>query len=276
MNLNKYESLIKNDSKARRWLLQFCWKNHQRYCPRCRNRTVYKLADGRRRCGKCKYTFHDFSGRYINRGGLTESNWLRVLKLLELEVTPSMMASQLEMTEATIAKTLTTVRAAIVAGSMDAPACIEAGWAMPWEGMLIAPVFGIVEQGGWAFVDIVPELAVESIVHFKTSFYLKTRAIGGVVYTDRYRHYTALMACSPELTQGYIKHTDRGLALDKSSAFWRFAKPRLLAKQGVNERNFPLIIKELEFRYNHREADCFTLLGERVCAMVPNRLGAVA
>lgn len=274
LNLNTYESLIKTDAKARKWLLQFCWKNHQRFCPRCKHRTVYRLGEGRRRCGKCKYTFHDFSGRYINRGGLSSADWLRVLKLMELEVASGVMASQLEMTEATVTKAMTTLRASIINGSLDAPACIEAGWATPWEDLPLAPVFGIVEQGGWAFVDIVPELAVESIIHFKTSFYLKTRAIGGVVYTDRYRHYTALLACSPELTQGYIKHTDRGLALDKTSSFWKFAKPRLLAKRGVGAKNFPLILKELEFRYNHREADCFTLLGERLCAFVPNRAGA--
>lgn len=252
----------------------FCWKNHQRFCPRCKFRTLYKLAEGRRRCGRCKYTFHDFSGRYINRGGLSPVDWLRLLKLLELEVTPPVMAEQLDMAEATVSKALATMRAAIIAGSLDAPACIEAGWATPWEEAPTPPVFGIVEHGGMAFVDLLPELAVESIIHFKSSFRLRTRALGGMVYTDRYRHYTALAACSPELTKGFFHHADRGLALDKASAFWRFARPRLVARQGISEKSFPLLMKELEFRFNHRSEDIFSLLAQRLCMLVPNREAA--
>ncbi|GAB7081313.1 transposase [Megalodesulfovibrio paquesii] len=276
MNLKDYELLIKNETSARKWLLGFCWKNHQRYCPRCRSRTLYKLAEGRRRCGRCRYTFHDFSGRYINRGGLSADDWLRLLKLLELEVPVQLMAEQLGMAEATVAKAVTTVRAAIVAGSLDAPACIEAGWATPWEEPAQTPVFGIVEHGGMAFVDLLPELAVESLMHFKSSFRLRTKAVGGMVYTDRYRQYTALATCAQELTHGFIKHTDRGLALDKGSTFWRFARPRLLARQGVSEKSFPLLIKELEFRFNHRQEDLLTLLAQRVCALVPNPAGTGA
>ncbi|MCA1985160.1 MAG: transposase, partial [Desulfovibrio sp.] len=189
---------------------------------------------------------------------------------------PPVMAEQLGMAEATVAKALVTVRASIIAGSLDAPACIEAGWATPWEDAPNPPVFGIVEHGGMAFVDLLPELAVESLMHFKSSFRLRTRTIGGMVYTDRYRHYTALAACAPELTKGYFSHTDRGLALDKSSAFWRFARPRLVARQGISEKGFPLLMKELEFRFNHRQDDIFSLLAQRLCMFVPNRDAAGA
>ncbi|NLP05694.1 DDE transposase, partial [Candidatus Fermentibacteria bacterium] len=66
MRLEAYESLISSPASARKYLLGFCWKNHQRHCPRCRTRKLYRLADGRRRCSKCGFTFHDFSGRWIN------------------------------------------------------------------------------------------------------------------------------------------------------------------------------------------------------------------
>lgn len=35
--------------------------------------------------------------------------------------------------------------------------------------------------------------------------------------------------------------------------FWSYAKERLMKYHGVGVRNFVLYIKELEFRYNHRE-----------------------
>jgi len=39
--------------------------------------------------------------------------------------------------------------------------------------------------------------------------------------------------------------------------FWSFAKERLLKYHGVDAGKFPLYLKELEFRYNHRDRDLF-------------------
>ncbi len=51
MDLEANEKLVFTETSARRYLLGFCWKNHQRFCPRCRCRKVYRLADGRRQKG---------------------------------------------------------------------------------------------------------------------------------------------------------------------------------------------------------------------------------
>ncbi|MCH7711031.1 MAG: transposase [Proteobacteria bacterium] len=68
--MEAYEKLEFTETSARRYLLGFCWKNHQRFCPRCRCRKVYRLADERRRCARCRYTFHDISGEgHANRIG---------------------------------------------------------------------------------------------------------------------------------------------------------------------------------------------------------------
>jgi transposase len=39
--------------------------------------------------------------------------------------------------------------------------------------------------------------------------------------------------------------------------FWSFAKERLQKFHGVNPEKFPLYLKELEFRYNHRNRDIY-------------------
>jgi transposase len=39
--------------------------------------------------------------------------------------------------------------------------------------------------------------------------------------------------------------------------FWSFVKERLMKYHGVNPRKFPLFLKELEFRYNHRQHDLY-------------------
>ena len=88
MDLTAYERLVKTENAARKYLLGFCFENHQRFCPRCKGKKLYRLADDRRRCSSCRYTFHDFSGRWINQGNLTAGQWLRLIKLFELGLCP--------------------------------------------------------------------------------------------------------------------------------------------------------------------------------------------
>ena len=95
MDLNTYYKLIYSENMARKYLLGKYFKNHQRICPRCRERKLYKLKEGRYRCSHCDYTFHDFSGRWINQGRLTCIQWLSLIKLFELEVSVRKMALQL-------------------------------------------------------------------------------------------------------------------------------------------------------------------------------------
>ncbi|MDO8531386.1 MAG: DDE transposase, partial [Dehalococcoidia bacterium] len=39
---------------------------------------------------------------------------------------------------------------------------------------------------------------------------------------------------------------------------------------GVSPQRFPLYLKELEFRYNHRQEDIFPRLVQYLCDFVPN------
>jgi len=39
---------------------------------------------------------------------------------------------------------------------------------------------------------------------------------------------------------------------------------------GISPKRFPLYLKELEFRYNHRHLDIFPILAKYLCDFVPN------
>lgn len=59
--------------------------------------------------------------------------------------------------------------------------------------------------------------------------------------------------------------------------FWSFAKERLLKYHGVDAEKFPLYLKELEYRYNHRDRDLFddliqVLVGYNRVAILSNYL----
>lgn len=283
MDLQSFEKIVKNENSAKKFLLQFCWKNHQRFCPKCRSRRIYSLQGGRRRCARCAYTFHDFSQRFINNGNITCQQWLRLIKLFELEVPTGRMAEQLSVSYNTAYKSVTTLRMAILAHSLDASLIIRSieglGFGKSGKFHLDVsskvggrmPVFGIAERGPHVFADLIPELDEDNIVHFKMNFQLKTASLGKIIYTDRFKQYSALLVGGSRLSSIYnIRHQDKGLFIDSSKGFWSYSKEWFRRLKGISPRNFPLYIKELEFRYNHRTQDIFPILAKYLCDLVPD------
>jgi transposase len=281
MDLEAYEKLVHSDAAARRFLLGFCWKNHQRSCPRCYSRRLYRLAEGRRRCARCRYTFHDFSGRWINHGSLSPQQWLRLLKLFELEVSTRKMAAQLRLSYDTVYKAVTTLRLALLAHAQDGPALLGGevemdesyfgGRRRGKRGRGAAskvPVFGILEREGRVSVEVVPNVQAQTVLGMAVK---KVRR-GSIVYTDRFQIYDALIFCGYRHLQ--IDHRTRfargRVTINGLEGFWSYAKERLMKHHGISPERFPLYLKELEFRYNHRHADLFTLLAKSLCNLVPN------
>lgn len=283
MDLAQYETLLKTEQAARRYFRGFCWSRGRRLCPRCEHRKIYRLAEGRYRCPACGYTFHEFSRRFINNGNLSAREWLRCIKLFELEVPQTQMAVQLGRTYNTVSKAVQSIRGAIMAHALDAHLIFESGLGSslgtargkrtkkgPGGGPQRALVFGIIPHGRLIFVDLLPDLTGESIIHLKSNFYMKTASLGSLIYTDRYRHYDALLCCDPSIQHlPHAPHTDKGLFIDSQGGFWKFAKKRLRSSRRVSCRRFALYIKELEFRFNHRDQDIFSIIAAYLCAPVP-------
>ena len=94
MDLIAYEQVVSSEFSAKSYMLRFCFKSQHRCCPRCRCRKLYRLSDCQRRCSRCDYNFQELSGRWISRCRLSCAQWLRVVKLFELEVSTRKMASQ--------------------------------------------------------------------------------------------------------------------------------------------------------------------------------------
>lgn len=281
MDLSTYEYLIKSESSARRYLLGFCLKNHQRFCPKCKARKLYRLSDGRRRCSRCGYTFHDFSGRWINRGGLSPGQWLRLVKLFELELSTRKIAYQLGLSYNTVYKAVTTIRLAILSHADDADILLggeveldEAYFGGRRKGRRgrgaanKIPVFGILEREGSVSVEVVPNVKAETVLGLTVK---KVRR-GSIVYTDRYQIYDSLMFCGyRHLKIDHGKRFAKGrVYINGLEGFWSYAKQRLMKHHGISKERFPLYLKELEFRYNHRHEDIFPILVNYLCDFVPN------
>ena len=282
MELNAYQKLIGSERCARKYLLGKCFKNHQRFCPRCRQRKLYRLADGRYRCSRCDYSFHDFSGRWINSGRLTALQWLWIIKLFELEVSVRKMALQLGLSYRSVYAAVTAIRMAILSHAEDAKSLLggeieldEAYFGGRRKGKRgrgaagKVPVFGILERDGQVHVSVVADVSAATLLKLT----IKKVRRGSVVYTDRFGSYDSLMFCGyRHLKIDHQKLFSSGrVYINGLEGFWSWAKERLMKHHGVSKVRFPLYLKELEFRYNHRDEDLFDKVANYLCDLVPKR-----
>ena len=280
MELTTYESINKSEDTALKYLSKKCQKNGHRFCPKCTNRKLWKLDDGRRRCSRCRYTFTDFSGRWLNQSRLSCQNWLRVLKLFELEVSTNKIASQLVMPYNTIHRAVMIVRHAILCKASDADKLLGGeieidesyfgGKRKGRRGRGAAgkvPVFGILERQGIVRVEVVPNVRAETLLGLT----VKTVRHGSIVYTDRYQVYDSLMFCGyRHLSINHQKRFATGkVYINGLEGFWSWAKERLIKHHGISPTWFPFYLKELEYRYNHRHDDMFDLVADAICTLIP-------
>lgn len=280
MELSDYYKLVSSESKANKYLSKKCLKNGHRICPRCNNRKLYKLATGKRRCSKCKYTFHDFSGRWINHGRLSSIQWLSLLKLFELEQSVGKITEQMNLAYNTTYNAIETIRYSILAHAEDALDLLRGeieldesyfgGRRKGNRGRGAAgkvPVFGILERQGKVRVTVVPDVSAKTLIGLT----VKTVRRGSIVYTDKFRNYDSLMFCGyRHLKVDHHKRFSAGkVYINGLEGFWSWAKERIIKHHGVSKKKFPLYLKELEFRYNNRHTDIFEKIADYMCDLVP-------
>src|SRR3989338_5285607 len=119
-------------------------------------------------------------------------------------------------------------------------------------------VFGILERKGKIYTKIVENVSAETLMNEIQNKTLK----GSVFYTDGWKSYASL--------EQYGKHNiidhDKELVnknhnhINGIEGFWSFAKERFHKYHGIDKENYPLYVKEMEFRFNHRNESVFNLL----------------
>jgi transposase len=113
-------------------------------------------------------------------------------------------------------------------------------------------VFGILERGGQVRTIIVNDVSAATLMEEIRQNTEK----GCVYYTDSFRSYASLSRFGKHLKvdHGQTFVTGNRQHINGIEGFWSYAK-RLLAKyNGVTPRNFPLYLKEIEWRFNHRKS----------------------
>ena len=270
---------IQTERKARKYWRQRVWHNGRKCCTRCHSYRIYQVVGRRYRCRRCCYIFGDWTGRWLGRCQLSATQWLWVVKLFELEVSAHRMAREVGLSYPTALKACQVIRRAIVA--QTAPALLQGeieldeayfgGRRKGKRGRGAAgkvPVFGILERRGRVQVEAVRDVTAERLLDLT----LKKVRRGSIVYTDKFRGYDSLMWCGyRHLRINHRKVFARGkVSINGLEGFWSYAKQRLAKFHGVSPRYFPLYLKEMEFRYNHRAQPLVDHLAQLVTKTVSN------
>ena len=283
MDLKSFETIVRTENTARLFFKKLCWKNYRRFCIRCRGYEIYRIVGKRFRCKRCRYTFHDFSGRWINCLRISFKNWLWIIKLFELELSARKISQQTGLSYPTVLKAVDIIRMAIVASDASTSGLLQGeieldetyfgGRRKGKRGRGAAnkvPVFGILERNGIVKVNVVKDVRAETLL----SLTVKTVRRGSIVYTDKFKSYDSLMFCGYRHLK--IDHRKRFASgkvyINGVEGFWSYAKERLIKYHGVSKEKFPLYLKEMEFRYNNKSKPIFNSLAQLIVNLVPDRL----
>jgi transposase len=119
-------------------------------------------------------------------------------------------------------------------------------------------VFGLLERDGKVYTRVVEHVSKEELMAVIRK---KTRK-GTVYYTDTFRSYNSLKRLGKHHTLSHAKNlVDRktGNHINGIEGFWSFAKHILYNYRGVSKYHFPMYLKEVEYRFNHRTENLFKL-----------------
>lgn len=197
MQIGSFQALVSTERKAQQWLRKRCWPDPTSGCPRCAGTRRYRLGSGRYRCAACRYTFGDFTARWLGQLNLSARQWLWVVKLFELEVSTLRLAREMRLSYPTALKATRLLRLAILAqdedwpvlkGELELDESYFGGRRKGRRGRGAAgkiPVFGILERHGRVKVQALPDVRAETLLNAT----VKTVKRGSLIYTDKFRSY---------------------------------------------------------------------------------------
>jgi transposase len=204
-----------------------------------------------------------------------------LIKLFELEISARKASQQLGTSYPTVLKAFHLIRQSIAAharnGDLFLRGEIEAGQTYFNKGhrgpnsdensQNRVPVLGILERKGRVTVEVLQDMNPEAVLNLT----VKKVKTGSIVYTDKYRTFDALMFCGYKHIKVDRKRFSRDhVYINGLEGFWSFAKERIDKFHGVSKEKFPFYLKEMEFRYNHRQQPIFETLVQYICDLREN------
>jgi transposase len=260
MKIQEFEQIVKTDRAATRYLTDLCSRTDRNMCLKCGCEKLYAIEKGRRRrCSNCGYTFHQFTGRWLDRCKISAREWLWIIKLFELETPAKVIADETGISYPTVLKAVTILRMAI-AEHLDGKTCGK----VKTDGTDDCDIYGLMENGGDDRRELLPETQIILLTEISDDYLI---LIEGSV------RYDALLVNGRK-----VRMADKGgnylnyMAYCSIQGFWQYAKEKLIKYHGVSCFRLPLYLKEVEFRWLNRDGEYFESVAERLCEYVPGPL----
>ena len=261
------------------------WKG-RRQCPRCGYRLLYYLGDERFGCKRCRYKFGEFTGTYLGEFYFSLDTLTHLLYLYALGVPAYRIRFYVPLSLTTIQRSFRIFRQSIYDESLQKlkelkklSGEIEIGEALfgghrkgskrGWGAEGKSLVFGIYQRNGKVITFPVSDRKHDTLIPL---IKLHTKK-GSLYYTDDNTAYATLDLIGKHQIiahrmEEYVREDTTHI--NGIEGFWSYAKTWLYHYRGVPKQYFHLYLKEIEFRFNHRDEDLFQILANIVAKAVPN------
>jgi len=271
IDLIELSKIVSDKSTSLEFLCKRFNSENNLSCPNCHFKKYYVMNRGNLRCVKCKTNYKPFCNVYLNTVNVNYSKWLILLKLFDLGISTRKAAIESGVSYPTALHCFDAIRLAILdeqsktdeilKGQIEADEAYFGGKRKGNRGRGAKNktiVFGILERKGKVNVQIVNDVKAKTLL---TSTIKKVKK-GSIVYTDKWKGYNSLMFHGyRHLSVDHSKIFANGkVYINGIEGFWSFAKENMAKHHGISSSKFLLYIKEMEWRYNHREEDTFSLL----------------
>ena len=268
MNLIELQQYTISEEKSEEYLNAQGILQRFDHCPYCGNTRIGRVRRGKYKCYGCRKEWGPRRGSILEGLRVPLVRVLIAIKLFELDTSVREAAHQLGLSYNTVYDLFDLFRQSIVRTDSDTSFTLSGGIEMDESyfggrrkgnrGRGAAgkiPVFGIQERGGKVRVKVVQNVTGETLL----TMAIKKVKRGSLIYTDKFRSYNGLISYGfRHLRIDHGKRFVNGkVYINGIEGFWSFAKERLMKYHGVNPNKFPLYLKELEFRYNHRHHDLY-------------------
>lgn len=268
MNLIELQQYTTSEEKSEEYLRVHGILKQFDQCPYCESTRIGRIRRGKFKCYECRKEWGPRRGSILEGLRVPLARVLIAIKLFELDTSVREAASQLDLSYNTVYDLFDLFRRSIISTDADTSFSLSGEIEMDESyfggkrkgnrGRGAAgkiPVFGILERGGKVRVEVVQNVTGETLL----TMAIKKVKRGSLIYTDKFRSYNGLISYG--FRHMRIDHGKRfvngKVYINGIEGFWSFAKERLMKYHGVNPNKFPLYLKELEFRYNHRNRDLF-------------------
>lgn len=278
----KKSSVMKMFTDGEKYFTELRWKDKTKACIRCNAAVVYTLSSGRLRCKECGLTFGNFTRTYLGKLNVPIYEIAHLLYLFSLGIPVYRARHYVLVSMKTAHKAYTVFREALYAASVqefydklkDLPelkdkltSTFNIGDELTWETDGRNITVGMVEIDDKVYIFAIPRDIKRAL--FEKNILKEEDS--GLQCIDRNYCVGSLGVSGSHLTIPQISEDERSrIECKLIPKFWNYLRRQLFFYHGVSVSHHHLFLKELEFRYNNRDREIFTLLSEQMVKKVSN------